>query len=237
MLYTENQGAVRQGADERMEIAGGGMKPAQRGISLAEQIYRNLRSAIIGGQIAAGTRLREVELAEMLGASRTPLREALSRLAGDGLLTPLSKGGVEVVDVESERDDIHAIRVGLECVAIRLAAARATEEELAQLFVLVEEREAMEIADAEGRSANNARFHDLIREMSRNPRLVAMIAQYQEFFLDAERLSRLDEEASRRAGREHRGIAEAVAARDPEAAETALRHHIERAYESLKASR
>ncbi|WP_118132914.1 GntR family transcriptional regulator [Oceanicella sp. SM1341] len=220
-----------------MDIAAAAMKPAQRGVSLAEQIYRNLRSGIISGQIPAGVRLREVELAEMLGASRTPLREALSRLAGDGLLTPLSKGGVEVVDVESERDDIHAIRVGLECVAVRLAAERITEAELEELFALIVEREEMPAADTEGRSRNNARLHELIREAARNPRLLTMIGHYQEFFLDAGRLALLDAEASTRAVRQHREIAEALRARNPDAAETALRDHLEHAYDSLKQKR
>ncbi|MEI4473873.1 GntR family transcriptional regulator [Frigidibacter sp. MR17.24] len=212
------------------------MKPARRGPALAEQIYVSLREAIITGDIAAGTRLREVELAELVGASRTPLREALSRLAGDGLLTPLEKGGVEVVDIESERDDIHAIRVGLDCTAVRLAAERVTEEELGTLWALVREREEMDVSDTEGRSRNNRELHDLIRRASRNPRLVTMIEQYQEFFLSAETLGRLTAEESQRLASEHREIVAAMAARNPDAAAKALRDHIERAYKSLRSS-
>ncbi|QEW23440.1 putative HTH-type transcriptional regulator YdfH (plasmid) [Paracoccaceae bacterium] len=217
-----------------MQISAGSMKPARRGPALAEQIYLNLREAIIAGDIAAGTRLREVELAELVGASRTPLREALSRLAGDGLLTPLQKGGVEVVDVESERDDIHAIRVGLDCTAVRLAAERIDEDDLMALWALVEEREKMDVSDTKNRSLNNKNLHDLIRQASGNPRLVTMIAQYEEFFLSAETLGRLTVDESQRLAAEHREIVAAIADRAPERAEKALRDHIERAYHSLK---
>lgn len=218
----------------RQEDSALDLNMTERGMSLAEQIYLSLRQAIITNKIAAGTRLREVELAEMLGASRTPLREAVSRLSGDGLVLRLPKGGVEVVDLMSERDDIHEIHVSLECTAARLAAQRILPEELDVIYQLVDERDAMPISAVRERSVNNTAFHECIRSASHSPRLVKLIGDYREFFLDAERIGLLDEEESRRAAVEHRQIADALRDGDAERADRVLRTHIVLAYRSIK---
>src|SRR5690606_30766764 len=98
-----------------------------------EQIYRLLRQAILRGGIRARTRLIETEVAEKLGSSRTPVREAISKLERDGLVVPLISGGVEVVDTAREMGDIYYIREALEGTAARLAASRIQESELRRL--------------------------------------------------------------------------------------------------------
>src|SRR5580692_3956977 len=97
---------------------------------VADQVYRHLRQAILSEQIAAGTRLRETEVAAALKVSRTPVREAISRLIGDWLVRELNTGGVEVVDIGDEVTDIFHIREALEICAVRLAAMRITREQL-----------------------------------------------------------------------------------------------------------
>jgi len=76
---------------------GKALAPVTRPQRVADQVYRHLRRAIVGGKIAPGTRLREVDAAAALKVSRTPVREAISRLIGDWLVRELPTGGVEVV--------------------------------------------------------------------------------------------------------------------------------------------
>jgi DNA-binding GntR family transcriptional regulator len=207
--------------------------PTERGLSLAEQIYRRLRQAIITGALAPGRRLREVELAALLAASRTPLREAIARLVGDRLVRALPQGGVEVVDTMLERADIHEIRVGLECSAARLAAQRITADELLQLDGLIAASHALKLTDVQQRSAINADFHDRIRAAARSGRLTEMIHGFREFFIDAAGLSRLDDAESRQALSEHQDIVAALRGRDAEQAAALIRRHFETAYRSL----
>ena len=177
--------------------------------------------------------MREVELAALLAASRTPLREAIARLVGDRLVRVLPQGGVEVIDTTLERGDIHEIRVGLECTAVRLAAQRITEDELVHLDGLIDASVETPLQDLEQRSAINAYFHDRIRAAARSDRLMDMIHGFREFFLDAAGLSRLDEAESRRAISEHENIVAALRHRDVERSERLIRKHFAGAYRSL----
>ena len=120
-------------------------------IELPTKVYRHLRQAILSDQIAAGTRLRETEVAAALKVSRTPVREAISRLIGDWLVRELNTGGVEVIDTMSEMEDIYHIREALELCAARLAAKRITPKQLAKLDMLVK--------DARTASFKGARSH------------------------------------------------------------------------------
>ena len=104
---------------------------------VADQVYRHLRQAILSEQIAAGTRLRETEIATALKVSRTPVREAISRLIGDWLVRELDTGGVEVIDATAEITEIYYIREALEICAGRLAASlvRAIMQEIKELDI------------------------------------------------------------------------------------------------------
>src|SRR5579872_4182102 len=119
-------------------IAGNlGQIPVARSDRVADQVYRHLRRAIVSEQIPPGTRLRETEIAAALKVSRTPVREAISRLLGDWLVREISTGGVEVVDAMAEITDIYYIREALELCAAKLAAGRISSEQLEKLDQLV----------------------------------------------------------------------------------------------------
>jgi DNA-binding GntR family transcriptional regulator len=132
-----------------------------------------------------------------------------------------------------ERADIHEIRVGLECSAARLAAQRITADELLHLDGLIAASHALPLTDVEQRSAINAYFHDRIRAAARSERLMEMIHEFREFFVDAAGLSRLDDAESRQAISEHQEIVAALRARDAEQAAALVRRHFETAYRSL----
>src|ERR1700722_12068208 len=130
--------------------------PVARPDRVNDQVYRHLRQAILTEQIPAGTRLRETEIAAALKVSRTPVREAISRLIGDWLVRELPTGGVEVVDIGDEVTDIFHIREALEICAVRLAAMRITREQLEELEQLVESAQG---ATFKERVRLNQRFH------------------------------------------------------------------------------
>jgi DNA-binding GntR family transcriptional regulator len=205
------------------ELRLAGRKDTSNGV--ADQVYRRLRRAIIEGEILPRSRLVELELAAALGASRTPVREAISRLTGDRLVAPLSGGGVEVVDTSRELGDIYCIREALEGAAARLAAERISDAELDRLDELVEGTRQAAPEDLEARVRINNEFHDLITRASRSERLVAMVDGFREFFLTQGTLEKYGPRESERALRHHVEIAAALRARDGRRAESLVRRH------------
>lgn len=198
--------------------------PAPR---VADQLYRRLRRAIIDGSIPARSRLVEVDLAQALNASRTPVREAISRLTSDYLVKPLAFGGVEVIDTQSELDEIYFIREALEGCAARLAAEHATAEEIAELDALVAETEALPLNEIHRRVQINRRFHDLITHASRSERVIQMVEGFREFFLSEKVLSRYSKRESENAIADHREIVDAIRERDGKKCERLIRRHLE----------
>lgn len=145
--------------------------PAPR--RLREEAARRLRDAIVRGQLAPGERLTEDELAAWLGISRTPVREALGRLVATGLVELDANRGVRVVPLEPARM-LDLVQVSRELVQLaqRLAAERATDDEVAQLRAFHEARAAAVAADdREGVERGAIGFHATILAASRNAEL------------------------------------------------------------------
>ncbi len=107
-----------------------------------ELVYANLHDAITTGTLVPGQRLIEARLAERMGVSRAPLREAMQKLAAEGLLENLPRRGVVVAILrKADAAEIYGLRTALECWAAREACHRATESELAGLTDLIHEME------------------------------------------------------------------------------------------------
>lgn len=207
--------------------------PVARGDRVVDQVYRNLRRAIILGEFASGSRLREVEIAAALSVSRTPVREAISRLIGDRLVKALPTGGVEVADPSAELSEIYYIREALEGCAGRLAAKRITEGQLLRLDELLEATRATNYSDYEKRAVINDEFHMAIAEASGSRRLVAMIGDLREFFVNAGWLKRYDRKSAQQAFQDHREIVAALRARSGDRVERLMRRHLQAAYSKL----
>ena len=127
-----------------------------------DHVHRELRQAIVHGRLEPGTRLVETQLAEMLGVSRTPIREALLRLETEGVVLR-GQGGLVVADTESERAVILGIRQRLEGFAARLAAERMSASELDALEAACAAGAAtIEEMSLEERRVSNFRFHLLL---------------------------------------------------------------------------
>ena len=197
------------------------------GKSVAERVYLRLRRAIINGEIPARTRLIEVEIAKTVGTSRTPVREAISRLIIDRLVVSHSSGGVEVTDTHAELDDIYRIREALEGCAARFAAERASALQLARLRTLVEATRGTPADELATRVRINDEFHEIVCNASGSERLIQMIDRHREFFIGEQGLGRFRPRESAQALRDHEGIVDALCARDGKRAERLVRRHLE----------
>jgi len=210
-----------------------GAPPVARAERIADQVYRNLRRAIILGDFAPSSRLREVEVAASLNVSRTPVREAISRLIGDHLVKSLPTGGVEVADATAELSEIYYIREALEACAARLAAKRITSAQLSRLKQLLTATQTTSYSNYEHRARINEQFHMLIAEASGSRRLSEMIGGLREFFVHAGWLRRYDRKSAQEALQQHKQIVAALAAGAEERVERLVRDHLKSAYAKL----
>lgn len=195
---------------------------------VVDTVRETLREAILEGRLAPGQKLSVPELARQMGVSRSPVREAILQLVGEGLAVERTRRGVVVANL-SARDlgEIYEVREVLEALAVRLAAQRARPEQLrAMRDVLERQRQAVESRDPQLYSQTNQQLHTLISQSSGNPRLQRILALlFGEMQLAFRTLSN-NPAHTMRGHQEHCRIVEALAARDPGAAEAAMRRHL-----------
>jgi DNA-binding GntR family transcriptional regulator len=197
--------------------------------TLRERVFEHLRDEILSGELPAGTELHEVGLASSLGVSRGPLREALGRLAAEGLVTITPRRGAVVTKL-SKREFVEAyqVREALESLAVRLAVPRLTDAERRRLHDLSDEMVRLaDDGDAQAFFEANRRFHQIIVAASGNERLQEMhrllIAQMARLLARSQQLrGGLQQSIA-----EHRAILEAVDAGDAERAARLMEEHIE----------
>ena len=144
---------------------------------LRDVVFENLRSAILEGKLKSGQRLMEVQLAEQLGVSRTPVREAIRKLELEGLVVMLPRKGAYVANI-SVKDlmDVLEIRASLEGLGASLAAERRTEEDIKNLEEIEEEFEQAVITqDIDMLLKKDIEFHECIFKAANNKKLEKMI--------------------------------------------------------------
>ena len=198
-------------------------------LTLPEAAAERLRTLIIEGVLAPGTKLNERELCERLGVSRTPLREAFRMLAGDGLLVQLPNRGAQVVALSAD-DARHAFDVmaSLEGLAGELAAARVTDADIADLRVLQAEMEAAHARhDLPAYYRVNRAIHDRLNAVAANP-VLAHACRTLNTRLHALRFrSNLNVAKWNQAVAEHRDMIATLAARDGTALRDLLIRHLQ----------
>ncbi len=192
-------------------------------------VYQSLRKAISSGTLPPGRRLIEMQLADQLGVSRAPLREAVRVLEREGLITRLPRRGM-IVAVLTRTDiaETYGLRTALECWAVRIACERITPVSLRKLENQVK---AIETSSSAGNLGllrdEDVLFHKTICELSGNRRLMDVwlsnLAQIQ--LLSAQSLDAMHSDLDL-VPRRHQLIADAIAARDADLAETRVREHI-----------
>jgi DNA-binding GntR family transcriptional regulator len=201
--------------------------------SIANEAFHKLTQAILSGEFAPGEKLSEAELARRFGISRGPIREALQRLEGK-LVTRMPRVGVSVIELTADKlIELFAVREALEGMAARLAAERTTDKEVAELSALLEKHgghDDVASGAAYYQAGQDDDFHFLIMRSARNEQLQNMLLEelYYKLKLYRYRISSKPGRAQK-ALEEHRDIVRAIAARDPDAAEAAMRRHIRNA--------
>jgi len=200
--------------------------------SRSEQAYRYVRQAILSGELAPGTRLREIELAGLLGLSRTPVREALGRLESEGLVVNESGRGLVVTELDQSMiSELYVMREVLEGTAARLAARHASDVEISALREIAD-RDAQWIDQPELLAANNRFFHETLYRCAHNRYLLKTLNSLQESLSLLGPTTLAVPGRAQSSSREHQEMVAALERRDPDLAEQITREHIRAAYKA-----
>ncbi|NLK00202.1 MAG: GntR family transcriptional regulator [Clostridia bacterium] len=187
-----------------------------------------LREAILNGKLRPGDRLVERELAEQLGVSRTPVREALRKLELENLVTHIPRKGVVVSEI-SRRDiiEILDIRASLEGLAARIGATKVKDADIDELKGYHEKmEEAVRNQDGEELNESHDQFNKKILEIAASPRLTQMVSSLWDYISRFTKMGYAVPGRTNMAMKEHALLIDALAARDAEAAERIAEEHI-----------
>jgi len=203
-------------------------------VPVRKKVYEHLKTSILSGLLSPEERLTEEHLAEMLGVSRTPVREALYKLESEGLIQPLeTRGFIVSGDSKEEVEELFEIRAILEGYALRITSERITEENLQQLSESIKKAEvALKAHQINEVFKWNTRFHDTLHErVSDKVRLYRMIVDMRKQVLRYRKETLQSREGAERTLDGHRKILLALQLKDPDLCERAMREHIRLAKE------
>jgi len=190
-----------------------------------ERAYQSLMRAISRGELKSGTRLREIDVAQRTGLSRTPVRAALARLEEQGLVVNDSARGLIVAELDQGAVcELYAMREVLEGTAARLAARHASDVEISILREIIE-RDAT-LTDAHALAENNRLFHATLYRSSHNRYLLKMLRSIHEAMLLLGQTTLAATGRPEASRHEHSELVAALEHRDAEAAERCARQHI-----------
>ena len=198
-------------------------------------VYEELRMLIMTGQIKPGTRMMEIDLAESMGVSRTPVREAIRQLEKDNLVTIEPRRGAYVSDISAvDLEDMLIVREPLEGLATYLATQRMTDEQIEVIKGVNEEYEAaLRDKDKEKMIQSDTHFHNLITQGSGNEYLINILLDLQEQVLRFRYIYFKSTKRAEEVVNEHRSILEALENRDAEAARAFCKEHIKKLREAI----
>lgn len=197
-------------------------------LPLRDVVFNTLRQAIITGEFAPGERLMEIALAERLGVSRTPVREAIRKLELEGLVVMIPRKGAEVAQItEKDLRDSLEVRCNLEELAVKLACERITGEGEEKLKLALEDfKRAVEKQDFQNIVDSDIAFHDVIFEATQNHRLMQIasnlreqVYRYRVQYIKDDKLHPVLEE-------EHRMIVDYILKKDVQNAVNTMKKHI-----------
>jgi DNA-binding GntR family transcriptional regulator len=203
--------------------------------SLGQHVFENLKSAIIKGDMLPGGRLIESRLAETLGISRTPVREAIHKLEREGYLRKLPRGGFSVLGLS--RDDVEetfGIRRVLESYAARLAAEKHKKSDLKPLVKKIQlYQKHLDSKDLEALPDINTEFHDLLYALSRSPKLITMINNLRDQIYRFRQLILKNEKLARMSNEDHKDMLERIRQRDAKGVERLVKEHLIRGQKAV----
>ena len=151
-------------------------------LPLRDVVFKTLRQAILKGELEPGERLMEIQLAERLGVSRTPIREAIRMLEQEGLAVTTPRKGAEVAKMTlKDMEDVLEIRDALDELAVRIACQKISDEQLKQLEDMKELFEkSTQTGNVKKIAEADVTFHDVIYEATGNPKLVTLLNNLRE---------------------------------------------------------
>ena len=198
-------------------------------LPLRDVVFNTLRQAILKGELAPGERLMEIQLAERLGVSRTPIREAIRKLELEGLVLMIPRKGAEVAKISARSlRDVLEVRRALEELAIELACQRMSEEEIDNLQKAQDDfKNAIAEGDAMKIAETDEHYHDVIYEGTQNAKLIQMLNNLREQMYRYRLEYIKDEDKRKILILEHERVLKAVRSRKVAEAKEAMREHID----------
>ncbi len=204
-------------------------------LPLRDIVFRNLRKAIITGELPPGERLLETQLGEKLGVSRTPIREAIRKLELEGLVVMVPRKGAQVAQfTPKDIKDVLEVRAALEALAVRLACQRMDERSFLRLQLVITEYEyAAKENDIETMIEKDVEFHEIIFNATENDKLIQMFGNLGEQ-VHRFRIAYLkNTEESISVQEEHMEILQALRDKDADKAAQLAMTHIDKQSESI----
>lgn len=205
-------------------------------LPLRDVVFNTLRQAILKGELAPGERLMEIQLAEKLGVSRTPIREAIRKLELEGLVLMIPRKGAEVAKIsEKSLRDVLEVRRSLEELAIELACQRMTDEEIEQLGERQNDfKNAINKGNAMNIAETDEAFHDVIYLGTGNDKLVQILNNLREQMYRYRVEYLKDERNYPTLMREHNEIVEGLMTKDKVRVTEAMHKHVKNQVVAVK---
>ena len=198
-------------------------------LPLRDVVFNTLRQAILRGELKPGERLMEIQLANKLGVSRTPIREALRKLELEGLVNMVPRKGAEVADItEKSLRDVLEVRKALEELSVQLACEEITEEEIEELKRVAERfKDTLDDQDVTKIAEADVAFHDVIYTATDNQKLILLLNNLREqmYRYRVEYLKK--EEAYPQLIAEHEELIDNISKRNKEEATRIMCEHID----------
>ena len=211
----------------------GPLQAFQERKSLGEHVFESLKHSIVTGKISSGEWLVESHIAETLGISRTPVREAIHKLEREGLIERQPRGGFTVLGLtRNDIEETFGIRCVLEGYAARLAAVKHNEEELEALEKKIEEfQNALDRKKMNLLPAINTEFHDLLYSLSKSPKLISIINGLRDQIYRFRKMNLKEEKFAATSNQDHIQMLQSIRKRNAQDAERLAREHILRGRE------
>lgn len=198
-------------------------------IPLRDIVFKTLREAIVTGELKPGERLMEIKLANEMGVSRTPVREAIRKLEQEGLVRLTARKGAEVAPINAkDLKEVLEIRKALEGLACQMACQHATEEQIQDLSRINQDIEkAIGDGDIERIARLDALFHDRIGVYSSNTQLIMILSRLKEHIYRYRLEFIADTRNKRQIIEEHEKIIQDITNKNEKAVRRDIEHHIE----------
>ncbi|MDY3919300.1 MAG: GntR family transcriptional regulator [Candidatus Limivivens sp.] len=207
-------------------------------LPLRDVVFNTLRQAILRGELKPGERLMEIQLAQRLGVSRTPVREAIRKLELEGLVLMIPRRGAEVAEItRQDLEDVLEVRAALEELAVKDACDHITDEQLQELKKAANEfKRTLEGTDLVACAQADMNFHEIIYGATNNRRLVQMLNNLREQMYRYRMENLKDKRTYKSLVEEHDAIRRALKKHDKAKAGAAINIHIENQKRSILAS-